>query len=72
MSPEKKDGDLTPVPSQTEQVGQIYESQEYSHDAVFGELTEGGPNYRNVRSRSSRPCQFGQRKDKEEELTVYS
>lgn len=49
MSPEKKDHDLTPVPSQTEQVGQIYESQDYSHDAVFGEITEDGPNYRSVR-----------------------
>ncbi|KAJ5161407.1 hypothetical protein N7492_006799 [Penicillium capsulatum] len=48
MSPEKKDEGLTPVPSQTEQLGQIYDSQEYSHDAVFGEITEGGPNYRSL------------------------
>lgn len=40
---EKKDAleDLTHVPSH--QVGEV-------QDAVFGEITEGGPNYRNVRA----------------------
>jgi hypothetical protein len=44
--PEKKQDDfLSPVPSQT---GQMFEDQTYAHDAVFGEITEEGPNYRNV------------------------
>jgi hypothetical protein len=45
--PEKKDcDDLPPVPSQ---VGQVLEDQYYENDAVFGEITEEGPNYRSVR-----------------------
>lgn len=44
--PEKKENDgLSPVPSQ---IGHV-EGQSSSHDAVFGEITEEGPNYRNVR-----------------------
>lgn len=31
------------------QLGDIIEDQTYAHDAVFGEITEDGPNYRNVR-----------------------
>lgn len=34
--------DLAPVPSYR---GEVLEG---SHDAVFGEITEDGPNYRNV------------------------
>lgn len=37
--------DLSQLPSQLVE-GEIYE--EFTHDAVFGEITEGGPNYRNV------------------------
>lgn len=37
--------DLTQLPSQLGE-GEIRE--EYTHDAVFGEIREGGPNYRNV------------------------
>lgn len=44
-SEKKQDDSLSPVPSQT---GQIFENQTYVHDAVFGEITEEGPNYRNV------------------------
>ena len=44
--PDKEENDvLTPVPSQ---VGQVYEDQYYENDAVFGEITGDGPNYRNV------------------------
>jgi hypothetical protein len=43
MSWEKKQEEpLTPVPSN---VGQVTEG---SHDAVFGEITGDGPNYRSV------------------------
>ncbi|OQE18275.1 hypothetical protein PENSTE_c018G05243 [Penicillium steckii] len=45
MPEKKQDDSLSPVPSQT---GQIFEDQNYAHDAVFGEITEEGPNYRNV------------------------
>ena len=42
--PEKKQEEvLTPTHSN---IGQVADS--YSHDAVFGEITEEGPNYRNV------------------------
>lgn len=45
--PEKKDIDnLTLVPSQ---VGQVLEDQNHEKDAVFGEITGEGPNYRSVR-----------------------
>lgn len=46
MSVEKKqeEGALSPT---TSNVGQITDA--YAHDAVFGEITEDGPNYRNVR-----------------------
>lgn len=37
--------DLTQQPSQLGE-GEIRDG--YTHDAVFGEITEGGPNYRNV------------------------
>lgn len=43
MSEEKKEDFLAPVPTQN---GEILEA---SHDAVFGEITEDGPNYRAVR-----------------------
>lgn len=47
--PEKKHEECTePIQSQIDQVAESYE---YSHDAVFGEITEGGPNYRNVSRR---------------------
>lgn len=39
-------------PAASHQVGHIGETLEpraTTHDAVFGEITEGGPNYRNVR-----------------------
>lgn len=39
---EKHEKSLSPVPSHE---GQVLEGQ---HDAVFGEITEEGPNYRNV------------------------
>lgn len=43
---EKKDGgNLTTVPSQ---IGQVLEDQYYENDAVFGEITGEGPNYRSV------------------------
>lgn len=46
MAPEKEEPNkLTPVPSQEGQ----FEGVHHTHDAVFGELTEDGPNYRNVR-----------------------
>jgi hypothetical protein len=43
MSEKKQKDSLTPVPSH---VGQVTEG---SHDAVFGEITGDGPNYRSVR-----------------------
>lgn len=36
---------MTHVPSQ---MGEILAGKNVTHDAVFGEVTEGGPNYRNV------------------------
>lgn len=33
------------VPSQ---LGEVLKGDQTHHDAVFGEITEGGPNYRNV------------------------
>ncbi|KAJ5105035.1 amino acid transporter [Penicillium alfredii] len=45
--PEGKDDieELAPVPSQ---IGEVHNDPNYAHDAVFGEITEDGPNYRNV------------------------
>lgn len=43
MSEKTKDDFLGPVPSQ---IGEIEEGA--AHDAVFGEITEDGPNYRAV------------------------
>lgn len=37
--------ELAPIPSQ---IGEVHSDPSYAHDAVFGELTEEGPNYRNV------------------------
>ncbi|KAL1884607.1 hypothetical protein Plec18167_002197 [Paecilomyces lecythidis] len=37
--------EINPVPSQ---VGEIVEEKHTTHDAVFGEITEDSPNYRNV------------------------
>lgn len=42
MSEKKQEEPLSPVPSNA---GQVTEGQ---HDAVFGEITGEGPNYRNV------------------------
>ncbi|KAF2716484.1 amino acid transporter [Polychaeton citri CBS 116435] len=36
---------LAPVPSHG---GEVYDDPEFAHDAVFGEMSEDGPNYRNV------------------------
>ncbi|KAJ5335151.1 amino acid transporter [Penicillium brevicompactum] len=44
MTEKKEASNLTPVPSQDGQV----EGVQRTHDAVFGEITEDGPNYRNV------------------------
>ena len=46
MSDKKHDESVAQDPSKIEQ---IYEDQIRSHDAVFGEITGEGPNYRNVR-----------------------
>ncbi|THC95359.1 hypothetical protein EYZ11_005173 [Aspergillus tanneri] len=35
-------------PMDSRQVGEIHNAPAYKHDAVFGEITEEGPNYRNV------------------------
>ncbi|KAJ9202769.1 hypothetical protein DTO164E3_2742 [Paecilomyces variotii] len=37
--------ELATVPSQ---VGEIHNGTSYTHDAVFGDITDDGPNYRNV------------------------
>lgn len=48
---EKGEGDVENVeqlqrdPSDGEEIGQ---AETHTHDAVFGEITEGGPNYRSV------------------------
>lgn len=49
MSDRKQDKSLNPDPSK---IDQIDEDQADSHDAVFGEITGEGPNYRNVRCSS--------------------
>ncbi|KAJ9634192.1 hypothetical protein H2199_009076 [Coniosporium tulheliwenetii] len=47
MSKTKEDVEtLEPIPSQRQ--GQVEDDHAYAHDAVFGEITEKGPNYRNV------------------------
>lgn len=38
---------LTQVPSKK---GEIEDNPAQAHDAVFGDITEDGPNYRNVRA----------------------
>jgi hypothetical protein len=43
MSEKTKEDFLAPVPSQ---IGEVEEGA--AHDAVFGEITEDGPNYRAV------------------------
>ena len=30
------------------QIGEVQDTENPTYDAVFGEITEGGPNYRNV------------------------
>lgn len=37
--------ELATVPSQ---IGEIHNGTSYTHDAVFGDITDDGPNYRNV------------------------
>lgn len=44
---EKDPEALAPVRSQV--AGEVQDDTALAHDAVFGEITEGGPNYRNVR-----------------------
>ncbi|GIC92238.1 putative amino acid transporter (Mtr) [Aspergillus udagawae] len=45
---ETKSGSAALSPIQSQQVGEIHSDPAYAHDAVFGEITEEGPNYRNV------------------------
>jgi hypothetical protein len=45
---ETKSGSAGLSPIQSQQVGEIHSDPAYAHDAVFGESTEEGPNYRNV------------------------
>jgi hypothetical protein len=47
MSEKTEDGSLRRTPSHNGDIG------EGTHDAVFGEITEDGPNYRAVRFESS-------------------
>lgn len=47
MAMKKDEHQLSPVNSQ---FGQVTEGQNFTHDAVFGEISEDGPNYRNVRT----------------------
>lgn len=42
----EKQKELAPVPSHV--IGEVEHCPPYAHDAVFGELNEDGPNYRNV------------------------
>lgn len=44
MAEKKESTSLTPSPSQEDQV----QGSQRTHDAVFGEIREDGPNYRNV------------------------
>lgn len=44
MAEKKESSNLTPSPSQEDQV----QGSQRTHDAVFGEIREDGPNYRNV------------------------
>ncbi|KAM0552396.1 hypothetical protein ACHAPJ_007956 [Fusarium lateritium] len=45
---QNKDHKATPGPSQDHKAGEIIDQPEITHDAVFGSITEDGPNYRNV------------------------
>ncbi|CAM1505934.1 Fc.00g115710.m01.CDS01 [Cosmosporella sp. VM-42] len=42
---EKDPKDLAPTPSQA---GEVHDDLMHAHDAVFGDITESGPNYRNL------------------------
>lgn len=44
MAEKKESTNLTPSPSQEDQV----QGSQMTHDAVFGEIRDDGPNYRNV------------------------
>lgn len=46
LNVKEKQKDLAPVPSHV--AGEVEHCPPYAHDAVFGELNEDGPNYRNV------------------------
>ena len=48
MNKTKPDEESPPLPMH----GEIQEDPAYAHDAVFGEITEDGPNFRDVRC----PC----------------
>lgn len=47
--------EMAPVPSH---VGQVLEDPSVTHDAVFGEITADGPNYRSVSTPLSYDCPF--------------
>lgn len=51
LSEKKQEEGLAPTMSHPQ--GEVIEG---SHDAVFGEITEDGPNYRNVCSSCRRLC----------------
>lgn len=39
-----------PIENESSQIGEILKASNPNHDAVFGEIIEDGPNYRNVGS----------------------
>lgn len=47
----KTEGDVL-APVQSQAAGEVHIDTAYTHDAVFGEITSKGPNYRNVSSMS--------------------
>lgn len=51
----EKSSNLAAVPPQ---VGEIEEQEAYIHDAVFGDITGRGPNYRNVGIVQYKSCNY--------------
>lgn len=48
MSKSQKELEAGHFDSPSSEIGEVHDIPTQTHDAVFGEITEGGPNYRNV------------------------
>ena len=55
MSELKSNDDLHPIPTKPSDNGEMIEDTAVTHDAVFGDITAEGPNFRNVRDQTTSP-----------------